>query len=299
MAARKAVSLIFSIVVCTYHRPGQLRELLQSLDLQEFPHDRFEVILVDDSGEDILGDVITSFRDRLQIRKIVTAHAGPAPARRAGVEIANGEFLAFTDDDCRPAIDWLQRLYAVLVANPGTGAGGPMINALTANPYSAATQLLVDLLMEHSNHAEVQYISTANAAFPLREFRKVDALCAYWSTWGGEDREMCRRWLESGRKILFDPATVIYHYHGLDLAGFLNQHYRYGIGSGQFHRKAGYQGPEFYSDLLTAGLRRGGAAVQFLIYVAQAATLAGHLRALLPLHPRAKAGPLPESARPS
>lgn len=47
---------------------------------------------------------------------------------------------------------------------------------------------------------------------------------------GGEDIEMISRLLYSGRKLTFDPAVVVRHYHRRDYAGVRRQMYAYGTG---------------------------------------------------------------------
>src|SRR5207248_9645513 len=40
----------------------------------------------------------------------IEINRGPAPARNLAWRMAEGEWIAFTDDDCRPATDWLVQL---------------------------------------------------------------------------------------------------------------------------------------------------------------------------------------------
>ena len=72
-----------------------------------YPQDRFEVIVVDDGSEPPMDSVVSFFRDRLELVLLSQANSGPAAARNTGAAQAKGKFLAFTDDDCTPAPDWL------------------------------------------------------------------------------------------------------------------------------------------------------------------------------------------------
>jgi len=72
------------------------------------------VIVVDDGSEMPLEAVVAAFHDQLDVTLLTEPHAGPATARNTGAVRAKGEFLAFTDDDCTPASDWLQTLACLM-----------------------------------------------------------------------------------------------------------------------------------------------------------------------------------------
>jgi hypothetical protein len=72
---------------------------------------------------------------------------------------AKGQFLAFTDDDCRPAADWLQALAQRFATAPDHAVGGRTVNALTNNPYTTASQLIVDFVYAYYNADSVKHAS--------------------------------------------------------------------------------------------------------------------------------------------
>ena len=95
----------FSVVVPTYNRPQNLLALLDALAEQTFPD--FEVVVVDQSQPPV--QVPQKFRSKLSINLIHSQERGPALARNKGIRAAIGEVVAFTDDDCVPRPDWLER----------------------------------------------------------------------------------------------------------------------------------------------------------------------------------------------
>ena len=80
---------------------GRCLDLLASMSFRDF-----EVIVVDDGSDDDFWSVIEDFarRDHRFSRSFQTPHRGLGPARNRGLEIAQGEFVAFVDSDlfCRP-----------------------------------------------------------------------------------------------------------------------------------------------------------------------------------------------------
>ena len=95
----------FSVIVPTYERPGALCRVIEALNRQTFPD--FEVIVVDQSASP--KPLPQSLTKKLRIKVICSLERGPARARNRGIEQARSLFLAFTDDDCIPADNWLER----------------------------------------------------------------------------------------------------------------------------------------------------------------------------------------------
>ncbi|MFF5036436.1 glycosyltransferase family 2 protein [Nocardia salmonicida] len=88
---------MISVIIPTLNRPGPLNRALRSLARQEFTD--FEVIVVDDGGNSPVRPVTDSWRTALPIRLIETDHCGVSAARNTAMAAANGEYVAFLDDD--------------------------------------------------------------------------------------------------------------------------------------------------------------------------------------------------------
>ena len=228
----------FSIIIPTYQRPGQLVACLQSLTRLDYPREHFEVIVVDDGSETPLDVVMAPFRDRLDVAVLRQANAGPAAARNTGVARAKGTFLAFTDDDCRPAPDWLTVLAQHFATSPDCAIGGRTHNALPDNPYSTASQLLISYLYSYYNarSSQARFLAFNNLAFPANDFRAIGGFDTIYPQAAAEDRELCDRWLSCGRRMSYAPDAVLYHAHALTFRTFWRQHFNYGRGAFRFHR---------------------------------------------------------------
>ncbi|MFB0545810.1 MAG: glycosyltransferase family 2 protein [Anaerolineae bacterium] len=249
----------FSIIVPTHARPGQLVACLQSLTRLHYPKDRFEVIIVDDGSEKPPEAVIASFRSQLDVTLLTQPHAGPAAARNTGAAQARGEFLAFTDDDCAPAPDWLKALAARLATAADCAVGGQTLNALPDNPYSTASQLIIDVVYAYynANPAQARFFATNNLTVPADRFQAIGGFDAALFPFASEDRDFCDRWLHHGYRMIYAPEVVVYHAHVLTLRTFLRQHFRYGCGAFRFHKARVQRDPgfsivelEFYRKLL-------------------------------------------------
>lgn len=250
-----------SIVIPTYNRPDQLAVCLRACSRLDYPHDRFEVLVVDDGGTTSLDEIVARFHAVLTLKLLRQENAGPAAARNRGAYEAAGQLLVFTDDDCVAAPDWLARLAEHHVQAPDCAVGGETHNALASNIYSTASQLLVSYLLTYYSGApeRVRFFPSCNVAFPTRRFCDVGGFDVSFPRAAGEDRELCDRWQHQGYRMIHAPEAVVYHSHHLTAKTFLRQHFHYGFGAFYYHLHRARQRrqpmrvepPAFYVNMLT------------------------------------------------
>lgn len=102
-----------SVVVPVRDRCEFLGGLFDALDRQTFTD--FEVVIVDDGSTDGSGDAArTATCAGRAVRVVQTEGRGAVAARTAGVAVAAGEILAFTDSDCLPERGWLEAAVAAI-----------------------------------------------------------------------------------------------------------------------------------------------------------------------------------------
>jgi len=99
-------SPLVSVIIPVYNYDRYLAEAVESVLSQTYPH--LEVIVVDDGSTDRSGEVAKSFADR-GVRYCQQVHSGIGPARNKGVELAQGEFIAFLDADDRWPMQKIER----------------------------------------------------------------------------------------------------------------------------------------------------------------------------------------------
>lgn len=279
----------FSIVIATYNRPRELGRCLETLKLLDYPGDRFEVIVVDDGSRESLEQLVKPFQEHLQIKLIRQANAGCGAARNAGAGQARGEYLAFTDDDCAHSPDWLKTLAARFAHKQDAMIGGRTINLLNDNPYSTASQLIMDYLLSHYNARPERARYLNSIAVPAAAFHGLGGFDASFFM-SAEDRDFCDRWLSAGKEIIYAPDLLIFHAHHLTLRSFYRQHFNYGRGAFHFYRRRSQQFPggqgrqplSFYLKLLGSAFSQRTArrahVLTPLILLSQMAVGCGWLR---------------------
>lgn len=117
---------LFSVIVCTYNREDLLIDCLKSLENQTFNPAQYEVIVVDNNSSDNTHKLAAEFiAGKPNFRLISESEQGLSHARNRGLSDANGEYLAFIDDDARAPDNWMETA-ARIVANYSPDIfGGP------------------------------------------------------------------------------------------------------------------------------------------------------------------------------
>src|SRR5688572_22273465 len=206
--------LDFTVVVPTRDRPDQLARCLRAVAALDYPRERFEVVVADDGSSRPLTAVLEA-AELAALRLVSRPASGPSSARNAGAAAAGGRWLAFTDDDCDPAADWLRRLRSRLEEAPAAVVGGRAVNALTRNRYASASQLLIEYLHGYYNRRpdDARFLTSNNLALSMDVFDRIGGFDERFPLAGGEDRELGHRARRLGYRLLYAPEAVVHHFH--------------------------------------------------------------------------------------
>lgn len=94
-----------SVIIPVYHDWRRLLLCIDALKCQSVPADNFEVIIVNNDPQDIFPEGLC-LPENFNI--INEKKVGSYAARNAGLSVAVGNIIAFTDSDCTPDPDWLR-----------------------------------------------------------------------------------------------------------------------------------------------------------------------------------------------
>jgi len=84
-----------SVIIPTYNRSRMLKEAIDSVLSQDYPH--FELVVVDDGSTDATAELLQAYgQDLVVIRQ---PNRGVSAARNAGIAAASGRYIAFLDSD--------------------------------------------------------------------------------------------------------------------------------------------------------------------------------------------------------
>ena len=100
MTVSRASIPFVSVVIPVHRNPDGLRLCLDALQRQTYPDSHFEVVVVDNGGNEDLGPMVSEYSNaRLCYEEVPSSYA----ARNTGARHARGSVFAFTDSDCIPA----------------------------------------------------------------------------------------------------------------------------------------------------------------------------------------------------
>jgi glycosyltransferase involved in cell wall biosynthesis len=118
-----------SAIICTHNREKYLGAAIDSLLAQDFAGD-FEVIVVDNGSSDRTREITEQRTHDPRLKYLFEPVLGLSVARNTGAQVANGEILAYLDDDAEASSHWLQALYSAYQDNPNLAIAGGKVTLL-------------------------------------------------------------------------------------------------------------------------------------------------------------------------
>jgi glycosyltransferase involved in cell wall biosynthesis len=229
---------VVSVVMPTYNRASQLRKALESLT--RHTHRGFEVIVVDDSSTDGTSKVLSSFKRRVKVRH-TDRNSGPAAARNLGIRHAQGTYIAFMDDDCTAAPNWLRDMVAAMQRHKKdktiAGIAGIVLFPPDASVLMQAVYSMPQLdegtteVLKRGKERDTPNLSCTNSIWRrsvLIELNGFDETLRR-----GQDADLSYRAIKHGYRFRQIPKGAVTHHYRDTLLGFLRQQYRGGIGGGR------------------------------------------------------------------
>ncbi len=239
-----------SIIICTYNRKEELKVVLLEL-LKQFndrhckersdeaiSSSKLELIVVDNNSSDgtasLVNDLIGENKSGLTIRYVFEAEAGSSAARNRGVKEAQGELLAFLDDDIELARDWLEIVFKLAKSQCGIDAYGGRVVAKWAKPVpewlnlEPPFELIQSCFPAHDYGNETKTYPFKVGARLVQNPISACFLCTkkVFDLYGGfrtdlgikadkrgacEDSEFFWRIIAAGANVRYAPELIVYH----------------------------------------------------------------------------------------
>jgi glycosyltransferase involved in cell wall biosynthesis len=217
-----------SVVIATRNRARLLALALAALCRQQWPADRFEIIVIDNGSTDTTPDVVAQAQREPgapAIRFVYLKPPGKSRAVNAGLALARGSIVALTDDDAQAEPLWIDRLAAAVTEEGGADFVAGRITPIWQTPPPPwMSPALYGALGIPDNGPRRGPLSAsgsvmpigANAAVTRRALQRVGGLC---ETLGklegtlqtGEDHEFFLRLLAAGCRGIYEPSAVVRH----------------------------------------------------------------------------------------
>ena len=216
-------ALAVSVIIPVYNGRQTLPACLEALQRQTHPPT--EVIVVDDGSTDDTAAIAAQFG----VMVLAQAKAGPAAARNRGAQAATGDILLFTDADCVPATDWVERMLAPFANPTVVGAKGEYHTRQRELVARFVQQEYQDRYDRMAARSQIDFVDTYSAAYRRYVFLAAGGFDRTFPTASVEDQEFSFRLAEQGYRLVYVPGAVVYHRHDRTVGDYVRRKYRIGF----------------------------------------------------------------------
>lgn len=241
-----------TVTVCTRDRPEGLARLLDSLSIQTYP--RMRVLVVDNAPRDDRTRLVVleaEGRHGIDIDYVVEHRPGLSWARNRAIDTAEGEVIAWIDDDERCDPWWAAEIARGFVDVPAAiGVTGIVIpgelvtksqewfedfsGVRRGRGFACAVFSPATARIQSPLYPLPPFGAGGNMAFRREVLKQIGgfdcALGAGTVTCGGEDSAMLSTLMMRGGTVVYQPSAIVYHYHRRDYDTLVRHLEGYGRG---------------------------------------------------------------------
>ena len=224
------MELSFSFIVPVYNRPNEIKELLESLNVQTY-RKPFEVVIIEDGSTISSEKVVASYENDIAISYYKKANSGPGDSRNYGMEKAKGSYFIVLDSDCIVPPQYLEEVQKSLQNNFVHCYGGPD----AAHESFTTVQKAI-------NYAMTSFLTTGGIRggkkgvnkFQPRSFNMgiskeaFAAVGGYGNIHPGEDPDLTIRIWNKGYETKLIPEAYVFHKRRIDWNKFYTQVHKFG-----------------------------------------------------------------------
>lgn len=203
-------SWLVSVIVPVYNGAESLGACLAALSAQHKPvlgAKGCEVIVVDDGSVDGSAEIAAQHG----VTVIRQNHAGVAAARNRGAQQARGQLLLFTDADCEPLPNWIERMVAPFADPDVVGVKGVYRTSQRSLVARFAQAEYEEKYARLGQRNQIDFIDTYSAAYRREVFVAEGGFNTEFLR--NQDQEFSFRLAKAGYKLVFAPQAVVYHQH--------------------------------------------------------------------------------------
>lgn len=142
------MACLLSVIVCTHNRANLLKKCLESLTEQTYSN--IEIIVIDNNSTDNTKDVASQFS---KVLYYFESKVGLSHARNTGYEKANGNYVAYIDDDAYAPREWCEQIIKNIHEHPFDVCGGKILPY-----YESKKPIWFDDRLEIRNYGKTGFV---------------------------------------------------------------------------------------------------------------------------------------------
>ena len=214
---------MISIIIPAYNAAHTIEACIKALQNQ-LTDESYEIIVINDASTDNTVEVATAVGANQVISK---GKLGKSGTRNAGAEAAHGDILLFTDADCEPLPDWLERMITPFRNDPDViGVKGAYYTRQT-ELVARFTQVEVEERYDRMRQLPTtNFIDTYAAAYKRDIFLENGGFDT--SLPEVEDQDFSFRLAAKGYKMVFVPEARVYHRHTVSARHYFRRKFAIG-----------------------------------------------------------------------
>ena len=215
--------MLYSIIVPVYNRPGEVKELLESLSAQTVKP--FELLIIEDGSKERCDHLLDHYRSFFTINYYYKPNSGRSDTRNYGMERANGDYLLFFDSDVILPPFYFEKLEDAMNNDYCDCFGGP-----------DAADSSFSNMQKAVNHSMTSFWTTGGIrggkavmekfcprTFNMGLSKEVYDKVGDFEDMMGEDIDLSLRIRAAGYKIRLIREAFVYHKRRVDLSRFFKQ----------------------------------------------------------------------------
>jgi glycosyltransferase involved in cell wall biosynthesis len=229
-------ALVFiSVIIPCRNENNFIGKCLDSIILNDYPKDKFEILVVDGMSSDGTREIVRQYLRRYPFVKLLDNPKKITPvALNLGIKAARGEIIVRMDAHAEYPMHYLSKCLEYLFLTKADVVGGPII---TVPPTDRFIAKCIALLISHPfgvgnsrfrTSREKEYVDTV----PFGAYRK-----DVFNRFGlfderlvrNQDNEMSSRIIKNKGKIYSDPDLIVRYYSQATIGGLLRQAFRTGM----------------------------------------------------------------------
>jgi glycosyltransferase involved in cell wall biosynthesis len=213
-----------SIVIPAYNASKTISETIKACLNQRVLDKKFEVIVVDDGSIDNTAEIVKKY----PVRYIYQENCGPAKARNTGWKAASGKIICFTDSDCVPEEDWIEKINNKYISDDIGSVGGSY--GIINEDSLLARCIHEEIIQRHLVMPSDTYsLGSYNLSCRRDVLEGIGGFDESYKMASGEDNDLSYRIVKSGYKLIFDKDIKVSHYYPTRIMKYLKEQFWHGF----------------------------------------------------------------------
>lgn len=274
---------MLSVIICTYNREKYLFNVLKSIADNDFPVEKYEIILINnnctDNTEIEYHRFQTSFPN-VNLRYFIEKKQGLSYARNLGISEAKGEILIYVDDDATVNKVFLSSYASFFEHNKNAyAAGGPVFPIYETKKPAWISHFTKNLITGYLYFGKKiiefkngKYPAGGNAAYRKEIFDSVGLYNVNLgrsggNLLGGEEKDIFDKMRDHNLRFFYLPTPVLYHMiPETKLSKDYFYRLTYSIGKSERRRTLDISETKYFKRLILETIKWGVTLILFIYY---------------------------------